>query len=97
MDDALERRDRDRVEAQMFEIDLLRLLVADTHHHTFLVCAGRYRRAADVALAATECARAAAILRPAIGRASCRERACQYVWIPVVAVALNKQAPADVR
>src|SRR3546814_2336895 len=65
MDDALERRDRDRVEAQMFEIDLLRLLVEDTHHHTLLVCAGRYRRDADVDLAATECARDAAILRQA--------------------------------
>src|SRR3546814_15769126 len=26
-----------------------------------------------------------------IGRASCRERVCQYVWIPVVAVSLKKK------
>src|SRR3546814_17198450 len=26
-----------------------------------------------------------------LGRASCRERVCQYVWIPVVAVALLTQ------
>src|SRR3546814_1212200 len=26
-----------------------------------------------------------------IGRASCRERVCQYVWISVVAVALKKK------
>src|SRR3546814_17516816 len=26
-----------------------------------------------------------------IGRASCRERVCQYVWISVVAVSLKKQ------
>src|SRR3546814_15311827 len=26
-----------------------------------------------------------------IGRASCRERVCQYVWISVVAVSLNKK------
>src|SRR3546814_7220056 len=28
-----------------------------------------------------------------IGRASCRERVCQYVWISVVAVSLNKKTP----
>src|SRR3546814_10957021 len=26
-----------------------------------------------------------------IGRASCRDRGCQYVWIPVVAVSLKKK------
>src|SRR3546814_11778517 len=30
-------------------------------------------------------------LRAEIGRASCRERVCQYVWISVVAVSLKKQ------
>src|SRR3546814_18373326 len=30
-------------------------------------------------------------LRPEIGRASCRERVCQYVWISVVAVSLKKK------
>src|SRR3546814_867431 len=28
-----------------------------------------------------------------IGRASCRERVCQYVWISVVAVSLKKKKP----
>src|SRR3546814_19705202 len=30
-------------------------------------------------------------LRPEIGRASCRERVCQYVYISVVAVSLKKK------
>src|SRR3546814_15800448 len=30
-------------------------------------------------------------LRGEIGRASCRERGCQYVWIEVVAVSLKKK------
>src|SRR3546814_17975795 len=29
--------------------------------------------------------------RPEIGRASCRERVCQYVWLSVVAVSLKKK------
>src|SRR3546814_13399261 len=32
----------------------------------------------------------ALIHAPEIGRASCRERVCQYVWISVVAVTLKK-------
>src|SRR3546814_15412161 len=30
-----------------------------------------------------------------IGRASCRERVCQYVWISVVAVSLKKKTKED--
>src|SRR3546814_13050108 len=30
-----------------------------------------------------------------IGRASCRERVCQYVWISVVAVSLKKKQKID--
>src|SRR3546814_19994085 len=30
-------------------------------------------------------------VRSQIGRASCREKVCQYVWISVVAVSLKKQ------
>src|SRR3546814_14741663 len=33
----------------------------------------------------------AMLASPEIGRASCRERVCQYVWISVVAVALKKK------
>src|SRR3546814_17690601 len=29
---------------------------------------------------------------PQLGRASCRERVCQYVWISVVAVSLQQQS-----
>src|SRR3546814_19640361 len=32
-------------------------------------------------------------LLPPIGRASCRGRVCQYVWISVVAVSLKKNTP----
>src|SRR3546814_12043414 len=32
-----------------------------------------------------------------IGRASCRERVCQYVSIPVVAVSLKKKKPINTR
>src|SRR3546814_20708535 len=32
-----------------------------------------------------------------IGRASCRERECQYVYIPVVAVSYKKKKPQLVR
>src|SRR3546814_13078434 len=34
--------------------------------------------------------RESGIFRHQIGRASCRERVCQYVWRPVVVVALNR-------
>src|SRR3546814_12760758 len=37
----------------------------------------------------------AAIIREEIGRASCRERVCQYVWISVVAVSLKKKKPTN--
>src|SRR3546814_15454700 len=40
----------------------------------------------------TECARVAwAFPLPESGRASCRERGCQYVWISVVAVSYKKK------
>src|SRR3546814_12686393 len=32
-----------------------------------------------------------------IGRASARERVCQYVWMPVVAVSLNKNSKEQIR
>src|SRR3546814_17935917 len=41
--------------------------------------------------AAEDAARVAAHLRDEIGRASCRERVCQYVSISVVAVSLKKK------
>src|SRR3546814_13225637 len=31
------------------------------------------------------------VLFPKIGRASCRERVCQYVWVSVVALSLKKK------
>src|SRR3546814_12637010 len=33
----------------------------------------------------------AGLVRAELGRASCRERVCPYVWISVVAVSLNKK------
>src|SRR3546814_14408802 len=35
--------------------------------------------------------RRSGLQREEIGRASCRERVCQYVWISVVAVSLKKK------
>src|SRR3546814_21017054 len=41
-------------------------------------------------------ARAAFVMTDEIGRASCRARACQNVWISVVAVSLTINNPIDI-
>src|SRR3546814_19894497 len=42
-------------------------------------------------LAAKQAHRPRKVFTEEIGRASCRERVCKYVWISVVAVSLKKQ------
>src|SRR3546814_12350402 len=53
--------------------------------------AGALEQVEDVAPEAVVVAQPVALLVVAIGRASCRERVCQYVSISVVAVAFKKK------
>src|SRR3546814_13224815 len=62
-------------------------------NNPFLPDAVRSEVCASNAISAADCAAAGTATSPndQIGRASCRERVCPYVYISVVAVSLNKQ------
>src|SRR3546814_14127164 len=57
---------------------------------------GRVRRSA-APISATKSRAAVLAASSKIGRASCRERVCQYVWISVGAVYLKKQTKKKYR
>src|SRR3546814_18632611 len=64
-------------------------------HDAHALCGGRVMRPETLHvtlafLGSTPAARVAELVRAEVGRASCRERVCQYVLIAVVAVDLNK-------
>src|SRR3546814_19803441 len=77
-------------------LDMRRLAgaVIALHHHAAIVCKARENRHGRVGIediARVQIGHPLVLFGKEIGRASCRERVCQYVEISVVAVLLKKK------